>query len=125
MNLASEGMSSTKAEDCFRKEIEKAFAEGKDTKGVKLGDVSVGELNVTAPESVAETKAWQLALDIEVTSGDLKGESITAYLDLVALREGDSIATLSAQDVLSPFDSDLRNQLLETLAAMTAQPSSE
>jgi hypothetical protein len=74
---------------------------------------------------VEETRAWQVVVTFTVKAGD--GEiSPSAYIDLTALRQGEAISELSTSDVLTPFDSDLRNQLLETLASrMTPLPANE
>ena len=38
------------------------------------------------------------------------------YLDLIEFREGDLLVGVQTVDVLSPFDAELRDQLLDTLA---------
>ena len=117
----SDGMESDAAEDCFRDLIEKmANDEGPQFKVVA---VDIGELGVTAPSSVEETKAWQIAISFDVTSGEAKGSSVTAYVDFVALREGDSIAVLQMSDVQTPFDSELRNELVQAVADRMSEGS--
>jgi hypothetical protein len=49
-------------------------------------------------------------------SGASKGISATAYADLVALLKNDVVASVSTFDVLTPFDSTLRDQLVKTVA---------
>jgi hypothetical protein len=76
-------------------------------------------------DRVEETRALQVVVTFTVKAGD--GElSPSAYIDLTALCEGEAISELTTSDVLTPFDSDLRNQLLETLASrMTPLPANE
>jgi hypothetical protein len=121
--LAS-GMEGPNAERCF-KELAEETLSGNDTKDVSIDNVDIGELNVQAPESVEETRAWQVVITFTVKAGD--GElSPSAYIDLTTLRQGEAISELRTSDVLSPFDSDLRNQLVETLASrMTPFPANE
>jgi hypothetical protein len=109
---AAAGMSGTAAEGCFQDVVEKA-ARGE--KGFKLGDVDIGELKFTPPD-VDEAKAWQIVIPLEVTSGALKGLSPDVYIELTALREGDTVASVFTEDVLSEFDPALRNQLVQTVA---------
>jgi hypothetical protein len=58
---------------------------------------------------------------VEVASREGEGLSATVYLDLVYLREGDVLASVQTSDVLSAFDSDLRDQLLEGVASRMAE----
>jgi hypothetical protein len=112
ISKAGAAMSGTAAEGCFQDVVEKAV---RGEKGFKLGDVDVGELSFTPPD-VDEAKAWQIVIPLEVTSGALKGLSPDVYIELVALREGDTVASVTTQDVLTEFDSELRNQLVQTVA---------
>jgi hypothetical protein len=106
------GMSGTAAEGCFQDVVEKAV---RGEKGFKLGDVDIGELSFTPPD-VDEAKAWQIVIPLEVTSGDLKGLSPDVYIELIALREGDTVASVTTEDVLSEFDPALRDQLVQKVA---------
>jgi hypothetical protein len=109
----SDGMESDAAEDCFREVIEKEFKTV--SRELKIDEVDVRALNVTAPSEVEETRAWQVSF--EATYGESKGGSTTAFSDFVVLHQGDSLATIQASDVYSPFDSELRDQLLKTVAS--------
>jgi hypothetical protein len=112
----SNGMNSPAARGCVRDLMEKLMSEDESWEGAELGDVSVGELNVAAPSEVAETRSWQLVVEVEVTSGEAKGLSVEAYVDYMAMRHGDCIAVVQVSDVLTPFDSTLRNELLQKVA---------
>jgi hypothetical protein len=105
-------MSGSAAEGCFQDLVEEAL---KGEKGFKLGEVDVGELSF-APPDVEEAKAWQVVIPVEITSGAAEGLSPDVYIELVALREGDTVASVRTQDVLTEFDPDLRNQLVQTVA---------
>ena len=107
MSEYATGMSSSAAEDCFQDLIEEAL---RGEKGFKLGEVDVGELSFTPPD-VDEAKAWQIVVPVEITSGAGEGFSADAYVEQVMLREGDTVASVTTQDVLTEFDPELRNQL--------------
>jgi hypothetical protein len=111
-------LESGSAEDCVRSSIEDMLAE--EDVDAAVDDVEVGELNVAAPEGVDETRAWQVAITLTVP-----GLTTTGYIDLVALREGDSVADLDTSDLVRPFDEDLRNQLVQTLAGRLATTADE
>ena len=120
----AEGMESAAAEDCFRKLLEDEFS-NEDRKNFEISDIDVGELNVTAPaNAVDETHAWQIAITIDVKSGEAKGASVTAYADLSTVRSGDAIAELFTYDVLTAFDAELRTELLNVLAGRLTNPTS-
>jgi hypothetical protein len=106
-----EGMTSDEVEGCMKEWIQATVGEG-----FEVGDVDVGELTLTAPD-VDEASAWQVEFPIEVTSGELEGATATAYLDLVHLLEGDARATVTTLDVQSPFDPELRDDLVQAVAA--------
>lgn len=107
----------SKAEDCLRTSLEAELSKD----DPKLDEVEVGELNVTNPPDVEEMRAWQV-----VVTFSTKDFSPSAYIDLIQLREGEQLVQLTTYDVLSAFDSELRNTLLETLAnRMTASAEVE
>ena len=120
MSEFTEGMSGSGAEDCFQDLVEKAL---KGEKGFKLGEIDVGELSFTPPD-VDEAKAWQIVVPVEITSGVGEGLSANAYLERVLLREGDTVASVTTEDVLTEFDPELRNQLVQTVADRMSEPSS-
>jgi hypothetical protein len=62
-------------------------------------------------------------IPVEITSGAAEGLSPDVYIELVALREGDTVASVRTQDVLTEFDPELRNQLVQTVAGRLSEPS--
>jgi hypothetical protein len=113
----SGGLGSGATEDCFQDFVEKAMKEeGTSKEDVKLGEVDIGELSFTPPSDIDEAKAWQIAIPVEIRSGTFKGISADVYLDYVTLREGDTVAIVSTQDVLDEFDTELRDKLVEAVA---------
>jgi hypothetical protein len=103
-------------EDCVSATISEAL-KGDD---VEIGDVDVGELSFTAPSGVDDAGAWQIAVPVEVTSGDVEGLSLTFFLDLIYLRERELVAVLDTEEVGSPLDSELRDELLQAVARRMA-----
>ena len=73
-------------------------------------------MSFTPPAESDDARAWQLAIPFEITRGAGAGLSPTVYMDMVALREGDTVALVLAVDVLTPFDSELRDQLVAAVA---------
>jgi hypothetical protein len=108
-------------EECVGDAIHDA-AEDEDE--VEIGDVDAGELSFTPPPGVDAAQAWQIAVPFETKSGALEGFSATYYLDLILLRKGDVVLWVETQDVLTPFDSDLRDLLLSRAAGRMG-PASE
>jgi hypothetical protein len=112
-----DAMAGSGVEDCFRTLLQEALAKDKTRADeIEIGDIDLGELNVTKPANVDEVKAWQVAIPFTLKSGALKGLSPTEYIDLVEMRKGAKMTQLNVSDVLSPFDPDLRNELLQVLA---------
>ena len=83
---------------------------------VEYGDFEIGELSFTPPAGSDEAGAWQIAIPAEVTSGEGAGLTVTAYLDIVSVREEDTVVLVGAIDVQTPFDPELRDQLVTALA---------
>jgi len=104
----------TDADDCLKSLI--TAGEDGVADGFEIGAVEVDELAVTAPSGLDDVQAWQVAAPFQITSGDAAGVEATAYLDLVYLRVGETIAAVQAADVPSPFDSELRDELVATVA---------
>jgi hypothetical protein len=69
-----------------------------------------------AGRTVDEAKAWQIEMPVEITFGVAEGFEPSVYIELVTLREGDTVAVLTTQDVLTEFDPALRDKLVQTLA---------
>ena len=112
MDAYAEGFESAAGEDCLRAAIEEDLS----TDEAELDEVDIGELNVANSPDVEQMRAWQVELSFTVKSGDAEGFTPSAYIDLIQLREGESLVQLETYDVLSAFDSELRNTLLERLA---------
>jgi hypothetical protein len=105
------GMTGEKTNECFRDVMEKRVG-GR----FEIGDVKFGELSFTPPPDLDEASAWELSVPIEVIAPEGEGSSVTAYLDLVYLRKGDTLGAVEASDVVTPFDSQLRDELVELVA---------
>jgi hypothetical protein len=103
------GMESESVNECLQDFLEESVDPDVDVENVDLG-----ELSFTPPSGVDDSRAWQLA--IEASSSETEGLSATVYFDIIDLRAGDVIARVQAIDVLSPFDSDLRDELVAAVA---------
>jgi hypothetical protein len=89
-------------EDCFVDVITNAID---DTDGVDVTDSSVGALSF--PHSGDETEAFEAAIEVKA-----EGQSVSVYVDVVAVRKGDAIALLAFGDALSPFDDSTKEELV-------------
>jgi len=112
MNEFSDGMNGTKIEDCLQDFIEDNVEPGS---SVEVGEVDIGQFNVTPPD-VEDAAAWQIVIPIEITSGAGEGLTPNFYLEFVVLREGANVAMVQTSDVLTEFDSELRDDLVEAVA---------
>ena len=93
---------------------------------VTFGEIEVSPLSFTPPSDVDDARAWQVVIPIEVTSDESEDVTVTAYLDVVALREGDTIATVQTFDLLTPLDQQLRDDLVAAVAGrMTTSSGSQ
>jgi len=115
----SAGMNGNKVEGCLQELVDEN-AEGDNT--FKVGEVDVGEFNVTPP-NVEDAAAWQLVVPVEITSGVGEGLTPSLYLEDVILRQGDKVATIETSDVLTEFDPDLRDKLIQTVAGRMSDAS--
>ena len=111
----SAGLQSESATDCVT-DLMKENVES----GVEIGDVELGELSFTPPTGVDEAHAYQLAVSAESQPAD-EGMSATVYFDIIDLREGDLVSRIQTVDVLSEFDPELRDQLVEAVAGRAAE----
>ena len=84
-------------------------------KNFKLGKVEVGKLRIN-PSGVDEARAWQIAIPVRVIAGPQKGDLATGYLNVVYLRKADMLVRMKTANTPSPFDSELRDKLLQALA---------
>lgn len=107
----SKGMADiARAEECLRGLFKKALAD------FKVGEISVGELSFHRPADVDEAKAWETVIQVEPASGEGNGLSVPIYLDLTFLRKGDAVANVQTVDTFDPFDSELRDNLVQAVA---------
>ncbi len=120
MEQYSSGMNSTGVEDCLQEFVEQNVESGS-AGGTEftVGEVDVGQFNVTPP-NVDESAAWQVVIPVEITSGVAQGLSPSVYLELVVLRDGDTVASVNTSDVLTEFDAELRDQLVQAVAGRMA-----
>jgi hypothetical protein len=77
---------------------------------VEFGEVELGQLSFKGPD-VEQAGAWQATV-----TGEAEGVSVDVYMDFVALQEGRAISIIFFLDVFSPFDSELRSELVEAVA---------
>jgi hypothetical protein len=113
----SEGMRSEAINECMQE-----LLAGEVGTEFEVGDVAAGELSFTPPAGVEEARAWQIAIPIEGKSGgESEGVSVTGYIELVFLREGDAIGSVQTVEVLSPFDSEIRDELVDAVAGRMNQ----
>jgi hypothetical protein len=103
------GMESEAVNECLQDFLEESV-----DPDVEVENVDLGELSFTPPSGVDDSRAWQLA--IEASSSEAEGLSATVYFDIIDLRAGDVVARVQVIDVLSPFDSDLRDELVAAVA---------
>jgi hypothetical protein len=97
--------------ECFKALVPEAIGED-----FEAGDVEVSERSFKPPPGFHQAIAWQLAIEVEATSGANAGESATFYYDFVDLRAGDLLARVMTLDVQSPFDQELRDELVSAVA---------
>jgi hypothetical protein len=107
------GYESPEADECFTELIGNSSDED-----FQVGEIEIGPMSFTPPTGVDEARAWQVVISVEGTAGTEFGEgmSATGYIDVVALREGDAVVFVQAFDFLTPFDPELRNQLIQAVA---------
>jgi hypothetical protein len=103
------GMESEAVNECLQDFLEESV-----DPDVEVENVDLGELSFTPPSGVDDSRAWQLA--IEASSSEAEGLSATVYFDIIDLRAGDVVARVQVIDVLSAFDSDLRDELVAAVA---------
>jgi hypothetical protein len=84
---------------------------------VEITKAEVGELSFTPPSGVDDASAWQVAFTVEGKPGtEAAGVSVTAYVELILVRKGAEIAQIKTGDILSPFDPELREELVAAVA---------
>ena len=84
---------------------------------VEITGAEVGELSFTPPPGVDDAEAWQVTVTIEgKPGGQAERVSVTAYFDLVQLRSGEETAEVTTGDILTPFDPELRDDLIAAVA---------
>jgi hypothetical protein len=111
-------LDSEEADTCMT-DLLRAFSEDAN---FEITGAEVGELSFTPPPGVDEAHAWQVEAAIEGKAGSqAEGLSVTAYADFVQLRNGDVTAEVSTTDIATPFDSELRDQLVAAVAARMSE----
>jgi hypothetical protein len=89
---------------------------------VEITGAEVGELSFTPPSGVDDAQAWQLVINIEGKAGSqAEGVSATGYVDLVQLRSRAGVSEVTTADVFSPFDAELRDQLVAAAAGRMSE----
>ena len=84
---------------------------------VEITGAEIGELSFTPPPGVDDANAWQVEVTIEGKAGSqAEGISVPVYVDLVQLRNGDATAEVTTSDIATPFDPELRDQLVAAVA---------
>jgi hypothetical protein len=93
-----------------------SFAEFEDDQ-VEISGAQVGELSFNAPADVDDAHAWQVVFTIEGKPGTpAAGVLVTSYVDFLQVRKGDATAEVSTLDIETPFDPELRDQLVGAVA---------
>jgi hypothetical protein len=88
---------------------------------VEITRAKVGELSFTPPPGVDDANAWQVEVTVEgKAGGQAEGLSLTAYVDLVQLRNGAVAAEVTTTDIATPLDPELRDQLVAAVAGRMA-----
>jgi hypothetical protein len=89
---------------------------------VEVTGAEVGELSFIPPSGVDDAEAWQVVINVEGKAGSqAEGVSATGYVDLVQLRSGAGISEVTTVDVFSPFDAELRDQLVAAVAGRMSE----
>lgn len=89
---------------------------------VEITSVEVDEFSFTPPAGVDDADAWQVAVTIEGKAGSQdEGLLVTVYSDLVVLRNGNTIPSVTTTDIATRCDLELRDQLVAAVAARMAQ----
>lgn len=111
---------SPKLPGCFDKllgpYLEVEIAKDPSEKGLKVGDVTAGDLSFPAIGQDTIAKSYTVAVTAD-------GDSATAYLSEVYVRHDNAVAELSFQDVFSPFDTDTAKSIArKAYIKLTALP---
>lgn len=110
----AEGLDGEEADTCMTD----FFQAGFEDPDVEITGAEVGELSFTPPPGVDDAKAWQVTVTIEgKAGGQAEGVSVTGYFDLVQLRSGENTAEVTTGDLSTPFDPELRDELVAAVAA--------
>lgn len=89
---------------------------------VEITGAELGEVSFAPSPGVDDASAWQVAFTIEGKPGtQAAGVSVTAYIDFVQLRKGDTTAEVTTLDLPAPFDPELRDELVATVAGRLAE----
>jgi hypothetical protein len=89
---------------------------------VEITGAEVSELSFTPPPGVDDAYAWQVVVTVEGKAGSqAEGLSVPAYADLVQLRNGDETAEVTTTDIQTPFDPELRDELVAAVVGRMAE----
>jgi hypothetical protein len=89
---------------------------------LEVTEAQVGELSFAAPPGVDDAMAWQLEIRIQGKAGsEAEGVSVNAYSDIVLLRHGDATVQVTTTDLPTPFDPELRDELVAAVAARMSE----
>ena len=110
------GLEGDKADICIPELL------GEPPADTEITGAEVGELSFTPPSGVDDAAAWQFAITIQGEGGSQdEGLSVTVYADQVVLRNGNTIASVTTTDIATPFDPELRDELVAAVAARMAE----
>ena len=109
------GMNGDEAEGCFQQVIEDAVAKSGES-DFEVGEVDVGQLSFTPPAGLDEAASWQVVVPVKFTSGVAEGLTPRVFVEFVVLREGDTVAVVQTQDVLTEFSQEVQDELVAAVA---------
>ena len=113
----AEALDSEEADTCMTY----LLGEFSEDSNFEITGAKVGELSFTPPPGVDEANAWQVEAAIEGKAGSqAEGLSVTAYADFVRLRNGDVTTEVLTTDIATPFDPELRDELVAVIAGRMA-----
>jgi hypothetical protein len=109
----AEGLGNEAADTCMSEMLG-----GFEDEDVEITGAGVSELSFTPPPGVDDANAWQVVVTVEGKAGSqAEGLSVAAYADLVQLRIGVETAEVTTTDIQTPFDPELRDELVAAVAA--------
>jgi hypothetical protein len=108
----AEALDSEQADTCMTDVLGESEDEDFEITGAE-----VGELSFTPPSGADDANAWQVVFTIEGKPGsEAEGVSVTGYAELLQLRSGEKTSEVTTVGVPTPFDPDLRDDLVAVVA---------